>query len=267
MLGKFSAAVIQFRIDMGDPEKNEKRAFALLRKAAGMGASLAVMPEMWSTGFAYGNLARLARTTPEILARLSAFSSQKKMVVAGSLPESVGKGVFNTFYVIDTDGSVAGEYRKAHLFRPSGEHLHFRRGAGSTVISTSLGKIGPLICYDLRFPELSRKYFLEGADIICVSAQWPSARKEHWELLSRARAVENQLFVLSSNAVERSGDFVFAGGSAIVSPWGNTLASCGEKEGIALAAIDGDQVENIRRKIPCARDRNIRAYRPTPRKK
>jgi predicted amidohydrolase len=125
--------------------------------------------------------------------------------------------------------------------------------------------VGPLICYDLRFPELSRKYFLEGATLFCVSAQWPSVRKAHWELLNAARAVENQLFVLAANAVERSGDFQFAGGSLIVSPWGATLAACGEEEGLATATIDPEETEKIRRRIPCAQDRNVRAYRPTRR--
>jgi predicted amidohydrolase len=189
------------------------------------------------------------------------------MAIAGSLPERTGKSVFNTLYMIDADGSIAGKYRKAHLFQPSGEHLHFRKGMGAEVIPTALGNVGPLICYDLRFPELSRKYFLEGAALFCVSAQWPSVRKAHWELLNKARAVENQLFVLASNAVERSGDFRFAGGSLIVSPWGETLAACGEEEGLATATIDLSEVEKIRRRIPCAQDRNVRAYRPIRRKK
>lgn len=263
----FQAAVLQFRVDMGDVEANVARAFSLLENAAGRKAELCVLPEMWSTGFAYDRLVDLSSSTPGILRRLRAFSSSNRMVIAGSLPERKGGSVFNTLYVIGNDGAVAGKYRKAHLFQPSGEHLHFIQGTGSKLIPTALGKIGPLICYDLRFPELSRKYFLEGADAFCVSAQWPSARKGHWELLNAARAVENQLFVLASNAVGRSGDFHFAGGSAIFSPWGEPIASCGEDEGLAMAEIDPSEAEKVRRRIPCALDRNVRAYRPTRRKR
>lgn len=265
MVRPYKAAVLQFRIDMGAVDANIGRAFALLRQAAEGGAALCVLPEMWSTGFAYDRLPALARTTPGILHDLRAFASDHRLVIAGSLPERAGNGVYNTLYVINATGAVTGQYRKAHLFQPSGEHLHFRRGSRSELALTDLGAVGPVICYDLRFPELSRKYFLEGATLLCVSAQWPSVRKAHWELLNTARAVENQLFVAASNAVGRSGEFHFAGGSLILSPWGERLAFGGEEEGLAMAMIDPSQVIESRRRIPCAQDRNERAYRRTRR--
>jgi len=267
MVRPYKAAVLQFRIDMGAVEANSGRAFALLRQAADRGASLCVLPEMWSTGFAYERLPALARATPEILHDLRKVASEKRMVIAGSLPERVGKSVYNTLYVINGTGAITGQYRKTHLFQPSGEHLHFRKGAQADVALTDVGVVGPHICYDLRFPELSRKYFLEGATLFCVSAQWPSVRKAHWELLNTARAVENQLFVVASNAVGRSGDFRYSGGSLIVSPWGERLAFGGEEEGLAMALIDPSQIAEVRRRIPCAQDRNERAYRKTRRKK
>ncbi|HEY7585036.1 MAG TPA: carbon-nitrogen family hydrolase [Candidatus Deferrimicrobiaceae bacterium] len=267
MIRPFKAAVLQFRIDMGSVEANAGRAFALLGEAAREGASLCVLPEMWSTGFAYDRLNALARTTPGILHDLRRLASDKRMVIAGSLPERAGRYVYNTLYVVNATGAITGRYRKAHLFQPSGEHLHFRKGYSAEVALTDVGAIGPHICYDLRFPELSRKYFLEGATLFCVSAQWPSVRKAHWELLNTARAVESQLFVAASNAVGPSGDFRFAGGSLIVSPWGERLASAGEEEGLAIASIDPSQVAEARRRIPCAQDRNERAYRKTRQKK
>jgi predicted amidohydrolase len=267
MASPYKAAVLQFRIDMGAVEANAGRAFALLRQAVDGGAGLCVLPEMWSTGFAYDRLFALSGTTPEILAELRRIASEKRIVIAGSLPERAGRSVCNTLYVIDATGAITGRYRKAHLFQPSGEHLHFRKGTRAEVAPTGVGIIGPHICYDIRFPELSRKYFLDGATLFCVSAQWPSVRKAHWELLNAARAVENQLFVFGSNAVGRSGDFQFSGGSLIVSPWGERLASGGEEEGLAMASIDPSQVSEFRRRIPCAQDRNERAYRKSRRKK
>lgn len=267
MSRSFRAAVLQFVVDMGAVEANAARAFGLLREAADGGAALSVLPEMWSTGFHYERLLALCGSTPELLHDLRRFAAERRMVVAGSLPERVGKGIYNTLYVIDATGALTGAYRKAHLFSPSGEHLHFQRGTRAEIAHTAVGAVGPQICYDLRFPELSRKYFLEGAALFCVSAQWPSVRRAHWDLLTAARAVENQLFVVAANATGRSGDFQYAGGSVIVSPLGERIADAGEEEGLALAAIDPENVAEFRRRIPCAKDRNERAYRRTRQKK
>lgn len=261
----FPAAALQFRIDVGDVPRNRERAFRLLREAAGRGARLCVLPEMWSTGFAEAELPSLCETTPALLREIRDFAASRKIVVAGSLPERAGGGVYNTMYVVDATGVVTGEYRKAHLFTPSGEDRWFRRGTSSRPIPTGAGVVGPLICYDLRFPELPRKYFLEGATLFCVSAQWPSVRSGHWEILVAARAVESQLFVVAANATGPSGPFRYAGGSGIWSPVGERLAFAGEDEGVALATIDPAAVEDTRRRIPCLADRNERAYRKTRR--
>ncbi|MEW6720004.1 MAG: nitrilase-related carbon-nitrogen hydrolase [Thermodesulfobacteriota bacterium] len=261
----FDAAAIQFRIDVGDVPANRNRAAAWIVEAARRGARLCVLPEMWSTGFAEERLPGLCRTTPGILHELRTLASDHRLVIAGSLPERVGRGVFNTMYVINATGVVTGEYRKAHLFTPSGEDKWFRRGMAAGTIPTDAGPVGPLICYDLRFPELARKYFLEGASLLCVSAQWPSVRSRHWDVLTVARAVEGQSWLVAANAVGPSGPFRYSGGSVIVSPEGERPAALGEEEGIALATIDPAAAEDIRRRIPCLQDRNPRAYRATRR--
>ncbi len=259
----YRAAALQFVVDMGAVDVNAGRAFRLLREAAAAGAALSVLPEMWSTGFHYERLLALCGSTPELLRDLGRFAAERRMVIAGSLPERAGTGVYNTLYVIDSTGAVAGAYRKTHLFSPSGEHLHFRRGTRAEIARTALGPIGPQICYDLRFPELSRKYFLEGAALLCVSAQWPSVRRAHWDLLTAARALENQVYLVAANATGRSGEFHYSGGSAIVSPLGEKIAGAGEDEGIAAATIEPAQAAEFRRRIPCEKDRNARAYRKT----
>jgi omega-amidase len=259
------AAALQFRVDIADVSANRERAFRLIGEAAGRGARLCVLPELWSTGFAEERLLPLSRTTPEILHELRSLAARLKVVIAGSLPERVGRGVYNTLYVVNATGIVTGEYRKAHLFSPSGEDRWFRRGVSSSVIPTDAGVVGPLICYDLRFPELSRKYFLAGAGVLCVSSQWPSVRRAHWQILTVARAVESQAYVVAANAVGPSGPFRYAGDSVIVSPDGERLASIGSEEGIALATIDPAVVLETRRRIPCLADRNTRAYRQTRR--
>ncbi len=263
MSSAFQAAALQFPVRMGDVETNVSRAFALLRDAAAGGAALCVLPEMWSTGFSYDNLKTLCGTTPGILDDLRRFAADRRVVIAGSLPERSGRFLYNTLHVVDSTGTITGEYRKTHLFSPSGETLHFRRGAAASVARTSVGTIGPQICYDIRFPELSRKYRFEGATLFCIPAQWPSARQSHWDLLTAARAVESQLFVVAANAVGTSGEFRYSGGSVIVSPWGERLAQGGGDEAIVAATIDPARVEDVRRRIPCAEDRNERAYRMT----
>ena len=189
MIFPFPAAALQFPIRMGDVKANASRAFALLQGATEAGAALCVLPEMWSTGFSYDNLTTLAGTTPGILYDLRRFAADRRVVIAGSLPERSGRSVYNTLYVIDSTGVITGEYRKTHLFSPSGEHLHFRKGTAASVAHTSVGTIGPQICYDIRFPELSRKYRAEGATLFCVAAQWPSARQAHWDLLTGKRCI------------------------------------------------------------------------------
>ncbi len=263
MTSPFTAAALQFPIDMGGVAANAERAFRNLEAAARAGAAFCLLPEMWSTGFHYEELAALSRTTPGLLDRVRTFAARSRTVVTGSLPERVGRSVYNTMFVVDSDGSVAGEYRKAHLFSPSGEHNGFRRGTKASPVPTSAGVVGPLICYDLRFPELARKYFLEGATILAVSAQWPQVRAAHWNVLCAARAVENQMYLVATNAVGTSGPFRFAGGALIVSPSGEILASRGDEEGIATATLDPSKVEEFRGRIPCRLDRNPRAYRPT----
>jgi len=256
---------LQFWIDVGDVPANRDRAIGWISEAAKSGAKLCVLPEMWSTGFAENQLLPLCGTTPGILHELRTLASSLRIVIVGSLPERVGRSVYNTMYVINATGVVTGEYRKAHLFSPSNENSWFRRGTSADVILTDAGPVGPLICYDLRFPELSRKYFMEGSSVFCVCAQWPAVRASHWDILTVARAVENQTYVVAANAVGFSGPFHYSGGSVIVSPSGERLATLGEEEGIAIGTIDPAAVEEIRRSMPCLEDRNTKAYRKTRR--
>src|SRR6185369_2664956 len=182
------AAAIQFTVKQGDVDANLAYVREALPRAAAEGANLAVLPEMWSSGFAYRNLNELALRTAGIVDELLAFSRELKLVIVGSMPEPNGDKVFNTIYVAD-NGKLAGVYRKIHLFSLLGEDRAFSGGDSWLLAETSLGKVGVIICYDLRFPELSRRLAVEGAQVICVPAQWPKPRQEHWRTLLRARAI------------------------------------------------------------------------------
>ena len=253
------AAAIQFNVKQGDVDANLAYVMSALSRVAERGANVAVLPEMWSSGFAYRNLNELALRTGDIMNELLEISARLKLVIVGSLPEPNGERVFNTVYVAD-NGVLAGVYRKIHLFSLLGEDRAFAGGDRWLLAQTSLGKIGVIICYDLRFPELSRRLALEGAQLICVPAQWPKPRQEHWRTLLRARAIENQLFVVSSNACGLIGKLDFFGMSMIINPKGDVLEEAGEEECEILASLDMQVMSEWRAQIPCFNDRRPECY-------
>ncbi len=253
-------AIIQFDIRRGDVERNLRIAKRRIATLAKEGTRLVLLPEMWSTGFANERLKELSETTPRVLEDLSRVARKQRLTIIGSLPEKRGGKVYNTAYVVDRDGSVAGTYRKVHLFSLTGENRYFEPGRKAVVSKTSLGLIGLIICYDLRFPELCRSIALRGATIVGVMAQWPAERVAHWEVLLRARAVENQLFVLGANRCGRDGDLVYAGHSRIISPDGEIMARGGKGTATLSATIDLRVVERTRKHIPCLKERMPEAY-------
>jgi predicted amidohydrolase len=254
-----NAAAIQFNVKQGDVDANLEYVRAALRRVAGQGARLAVLPEMWSSGFAYKNLNELALRTQGIVEELLELSRELKLVVVGSMPEPHGAKVFNTVYVVD-NGRLAGVYRKLHLFSLLGEDRAFDSGNSWLLADTSVGKLGVIICYDLRFPELSRRLAMEGADVICVPAQWPKPRQEHWRTLLRARAIENQLYVVACNACGPIGKLDFFGMSMIIDPKGEMLAEAGEEEVEISSQLDMQLMADWRAQIPCFKDRRPEQY-------
>ena len=194
---QFKAGAVQFDVKNGDVRGNLSVALEHLEHLADLGACLGVCPEFFLTGFDNENMGRLMPAVKESLQSLAEFARKRSMAVAGSLPEQKDDEIFNTLYFIDRDGQIRARYRKLHLFPLTGEDLHYARGDEMVTADTSLGRVGIMICYDLRFPELARRLFLDGARLFVISAQWPLARVAHWQALIRARAIENQAwFVL-----------------------------------------------------------------------
>jgi predicted amidohydrolase len=256
----FKAGVVQFDILNGQTDANMAVVLANLDQLASQGVRLAVLPEMFSCGFDNNRLKEHACHTDSILDRLSGFARSHGMAIAGSLPELENGIVYNTLYFVDTDGSVRGGYRKLHLFRLTGEHLFYGAGDKMVTVDTSFGRVGLMICYDLRFPELARHFFLAGAKLVIVSAQWPKPRQHHWRHLAVARAIENQLFMVCANRTGADEDLLFPGMSMIVDPWGKILAEAGKRDQAAAAAIEIKQVDRARQLIPCITDRRSDVY-------
>lgn len=258
-----TAAAIQFNIALGEIDTNLDKALAGLDRVKNQGAELAVLPEMWSTGYDYKHLPQLAQETPRVLEQIRAKSADLEMVIIGSLPESADGHIYNCAYVVDR-GEIKGQYRKLHLFSTMGEDRFLAAGDSSLVVSTSVGRLGIAICYDLRFPELFRKMALEGAEILCIPAEWPKPRQEHWRTLLRARAIENQQFVVATNCCGVQGKLDFFGMSLIISPWGEVLAEGKEQDTELTNQLDFQEMIDFRSKIRCFDDRRPNIYGTLP---
>lgn len=248
-------AAIQMSLQEGDVEGNARKAEALLEDAGRGGVSLAILPEMWWAGFSYRQLPSLTGRTGESLEAVGDIARRYGMTVVGGWPEREGESIYNTAYVIGSEGDVKGSYRKVHLFRPMKEDRFLSAGDRPVVVELDFGRIGLLLCYDLRFPELARRLALGGAEMLVIPSQWPEARVEHFWFLLRARAIENQLFVAGTNRAGRGGKVRFGGYSGIIGPRGDTLSEGGSRECVAMAEIDLDEVKEVRAEICYLEDR------------
>ena len=256
----FKAGTVQFDVKSGQNETNLDTVLGHLAKLVSKKVTLAVLPEMFSCSFDNESLSKHSIFTQKILESLSLFAKKNQIAIAGSLPEKEKDQIYNTMVFIDVDGKIKARYRKLHLFRLTGEHLYYTAGNKIVTIDTSFGKLGLMICYDLRFPELARSLCLADAQMILVSAQWPESRKEHWKTLIKARSIENQLFMVCSNRTGMEGDLKFPGMSMIVDPMGNILTETGSSETISFADINPGLVKKARTLIPCSKDRRKDIY-------
>ncbi len=254
-----TASAVQFNITLGEIDRNLEAAVQALRRVHAQGAQLAVLPEMWSSGYDYKRLSRHAEQTPRVVETLCRVAHELEMVVVGSLAEKEGEKIYNTAWVID-GAKVVAKYRKLHLFSTMGEDRFLTAGDELPVVATRIGRLGIAICYDLRFPELFRKLALQGAEIICLPAEWPKPRQEHWRTLLRARAIENQFFVAAANCCGIQGKLDFFGMSLLLSARGEILAEGKEKATELLATFDFSEMESYRQQIHCFQDRRPTIY-------
>lgn len=247
-------ALVQFDVENGQPERNWEKMEALVSPVE---ADLVVLPELWHSGYDLAHAAHYADREEEILERLGEIARKKgTYFFAGSLLHRTKRGIENSQAVFSPMGELLARYGKLHLFRLMQEDRYLTEGEKPVLVDTPWGKVGLAICYDFRFPELFRHYALSDARLIVAPAQWPQARELHWKTLIRARAIENQVFVAANNRVGRNEDqTVFGGASALVDPWGETLAEGSDGEGVFLADLDMSKVEEARSRIPILQDR------------
>lgn len=260
---RFVAACVQMR-SADDKERNLDAAMAHVETAAAAGATLVVLPETFSwRGPAAHDHVNAERVDGPTIERLATLARRHRLtLVAGSILEHPGDDAspYNTSIVLGPDGERLAVYRKMHLFDVSipGKvevRESARRGRGAEVVTadTPVGRLGLSVCYDLRFPELYRALARAGAEILCLPAAFTfPTGAAHWEVLLRARAIENQCWVLAANQHGASGlghqDY---GHSMIVDPWGTVVARASDGERIVTAEIDLALLERVRREMPC----------------
>jgi predicted amidohydrolase len=246
-----------------DAARNLDAADRLVRAAAAAGAELVVLPEKWpvlgdeeTTAAGRQPLDGEALTWARSVARELGVD-----LVAGSIVEA---GDFNTSVHVGPDGTDVARYRKLHMFDVQvGEDVYqesaWQQAGDEVVVSTTAGGValGLTICYDLRFPELYRALAVRGARIVCVpSAFTVPTTRDHWEVLLRARAIENQCFVVAANQIGEK----FGGRSLIVDPWGVVLAKAPDTETFIVADLDLGRLEDIRKKLPSLANRRPEVY-------
>lgn len=246
--------------DESQPDRIARVEQLLLREAAG--TDLVVLPELWSAGYfsfdAYADRAEPLDGPTVAMGRRVARATGAS-VHLGSIVERDGTGrLFNTAVLLDRAGRIAQTYRKIHVFGyRSLEAELLTPGDRLSVTSSPVGALASTTCYDLRFPGLWQQISSRGAESVVVPAAWPAARREHWQLLTRARAVEHQLFVIAVNACGSQRGVELGGSSRVVDPSGLVLAECGADEELLAIDIDPARVAEVRTEFPVIADRLV----------
>jgi len=251
----------QMHLHLGQPEQNFERVREWTAEAVRRGSALVVFPELWSTAYDLENWPKHAAPLGEgMFAHLSALAKERRIAIASSVLEALDGKAYNTFAFYGPDGGLWAAYRKVHLVPMLDEHLWLAAGDKLELVETEWGMTGLGICYDLRFPEMWRKYALGGARLALLPAEWPSRRAAHWRTLLRARAIENQMFVAACNRVGESKGEHFGGGSAVIDPWGEAVVEAGSAETLLTAEIDLGMADDVRQRIPVFKDRRPDVY-------
>jgi predicted amidohydrolase len=249
-----------------EPAANEAVARRLAAQAAAEGADLLLLPELWSSGY---DLARAGQYAAPLdrgaFAVMADLAQTHQIYVGGTALEANPAGrPFNTAVLYTPQGTLAATYHKVHLWGPLGELEYLTAGQTLPVFDLPWGRVALAVCYDLRFPELWRRYADGGASLVLIPAAWPSHRVEHWRLLLRARALENQYMVAGCNRAgggADAGQDRFGGYSGLADPWGRVLAEAGPEPELVSSTVDLDEVARARQLFPFLADRRPDVYR------
>jgi len=254
-LQKTSFSLIQYPINV-DTKKTIRQVFTILKKIPL--TDYIILPEMWLGGPRSPMEHSLWNEIyQEALRQIQHWCRAKKTNVILSQLEIVQKNTYNTSFWIDKSGRIFHRYRKIHLFTLGGEGEIFSSGEKISTVKTLHGLMGSIVCYDLRFPELIRCMANQGIKVLIVSAQWPESRRDHWLTLLKARAIENQIYVVAANRLGEKDGQKYSGDSVIIDPWGKILLHLGPHKKWGTCSIDGKDLDKIRTQYPFFEERKF----------
>lgn len=255
-------ALLQSNLFLGKSEANIVHLSSLLIKAMEKSPDVVILPEMWNTSYDLRNLKENAdRDGCPSASQMSSLARKHSVnIIAGSISDIRNDKFYNSSYIFNRQGDLIERYDKIHLFGLMNEESYLSSGEKRAHFELDNVKCGLIICYDLRFPELSRTLALDGIDILFVPAQWPHPRLHPWRTLIQARAIENQMYVAAVNRVGKEGKASFFGHSMVVDPLGEIILEGDEEESILVTDIDLQQVSKVRRHMTCFKDRRPETY-------
>jgi omega-amidase len=243
----------QMNIEYGNYQRNCKTAEIFIQNAIDQNCDLILLPELWSTGFDYHHMETFALENIDLINQIQVLSDSAKICVCGTFIENISGHFYNSFKLIQPKIPVE-TYSKHHLFQLMREDQHFTPGEASVPVQSILGSTGLAICFDLRFPDMFWDLSSKGVETFLISSHWPLARIHHWDTLLRARAIENQAFVIAVNSVGQSGKDLYGGHSTIISPDGEILLQApSDQENLFTLEIDPDAVKHIRKNFEIRR--------------
>jgi len=260
-------AVVQFRASTNKDE-NLKKIISYIEKAASKNATLCAFPEFMmlytKSSQTSKELASLSETIKgNFISGISKAAKENHIQVVGSFYEKSSKKnrVYDTSFVINNLGKVVSTYRKIHLYDALGFKESNKMMPGSKIakpVATSIGKIGMMICYDLRFPEMSRALAVAGSEVLIAPSAWVKGpmKEEHWITINKTRAIENGCYVIAPDQVGN----IYCGRSLVVDPYGKILLDMKKKQGIGFVDVDLKKVKQTRKILPLLKNRRTDTY-------
>lgn len=253
-------AHVTLRVALGEydtgwhqPDASMNRAELVIARAASTGARLVVLPEMCATGFTMEPQSWAESVDGPSFARLSALAKRYNVWLMAGLALRDNAGFHNVSTIYDDQGDLLATYAKQRLFTYGSEHEHYTAGTTPVVVNIDGVRVSPFICYDLRFPELFRAS-APWADLLVVQANWPAARRPHWDALLPARAIENLAYVVGVNRTGVGNGVQYDGGSAAYDPWGLTASARMAVASPSVVDVSTERVASIRAKYPFLED-------------
>lgn len=255
---KLPVYLVQLDCAWESKQANFDRVDELLAGEPPTAGSFIVLPEMFATGFSMNTEATRQGTVPECDQYLRSLAARHQACVIGGVIGRTSDGsVQNQAVAFSPDGRELVRYAKIHPFRLGGEDRVHAAGKQVCVFPWGDFKLAPLVCYDLRFPELARRAVAKGAEVLVYVASWPARRYQHWLTLLQARAIENLAYVIGVNRCGQDPNFTYPGRSIVVDPHGVIIADAGSQERVTRAVIEADVLRNWRNEFPALRDAEL----------